>query len=82
MSIHKETSKGTKKMIEIIYAKKEMKSGIIIKFPKKKPRFKSWNLPTIGLETLKDCKKANLKGIVLRSNQNIFLDQRNISQFC
>ncbi len=33
------------------------------------------DLPTIGLDTLKDCKKANIKGIVVKSGQNIFLDK-------
>ena len=48
--------------------------GILIKFPKKKQDLRA-DLPTIGLDTLKDCKKANLKGIVLKSNQNIFMDK-------
>ena len=33
------------------------------------------DLPTIGLDTLKDCKKANIKGIVMKANQNIVLDK-------
>ena len=33
------------------------------------------DLPTIGLDTLKDCKKAGLKGIVLKNKQNVFLDK-------
>jgi DUF1009 family protein len=33
------------------------------------------DLPTIGLQTLKDCKKYGLKGIVLKSKKNIFLDK-------
>ena len=33
------------------------------------------DLPTLGLETLKDCKKAGLKGIVLKDKQNIFLEK-------
>ena len=48
--------------------------GILIKFPKKKQDLRA-DLPTIGLDTLKDCKKANLKGVVLKSNQNIFMDK-------
>ena len=39
------------------------------------------DLPTIGLETLKDCKKANIKGIVVRSGQNIFLDKQEGLKF-
>ena len=47
----------------------------IIKFPKKKQDLRV-DLPTVGLDTIKDCKKANLKGVVLKANQNIFLDKR------
>ena len=32
--------------------------------------------PTIGIETFKDCKRAGLKGVVLKRNQNIFLEKR------
>jgi UDP-2,3-diacylglucosamine hydrolase len=71
--IKKETSKGTKKMIQSINTFKKP-GGILIKFPKKKQDLRA-DLPTIGLDTFKDCKKANLKGIVLKSNQNIFMDK-------
>ena len=33
-------------------------------------------MPTIGYDTVKDCKMVNLKGIVLKSKYNIFLDQK------
>ena len=33
------------------------------------------DLPTIGLQTLIDCKKSGIKGIVLKSKKNIFLDK-------
>mgnify|MGYP001293931255 FL=1 len=74
--IMKETSKGTKNMIQSINRFKQ-KGGILIKFPKKKQDLRA-DLPTIGLDTLKDCKKANLKGIVLKSNQNIFMDKKKV----
>jgi UDP-2,3-diacylglucosamine hydrolase len=61
--ITKETIKGTKKMLQSI-DKKKSKGGILIKFPKKGQDLRA-DLPTIGLDTLKDCKKSNLKGIVL-----------------
>ena len=71
--IAKENSRGTKKMLQsIIKAKKNQ--GILIKFPKKKQDLRA-DLPTIGLETIKDCKKANIKGVVLKADQNIFLDK-------
>ena len=55
-------------------------SGVLIKFPKKK-QDKRVDLPTIGLETLKQCKIAGLKGIVLKHKLNIFLNKRQSVQF-
>ena len=77
--ITKETSKGTKKMLQSIHKKKAV-GGILIKLPKKKQDLRA-DLPTVGLDTLKDCKKSNLKGIVLKSNQNIFLDKKRCVNF-
>ena len=70
--IVKENSSGTKKMLQSIIKAKN-NQGILIKLPKKKQDLRA-DLPTIGLDTIKDCKKANLKGVVLKANQNIFLD--------
>ena len=71
--IAKENSRGTKKMLQSIIKAKN-NQGILIKFPKKQQDLRA-DLPTIGLDTIKDCKKANLKGVVLKANQNIFLDK-------
>ena len=49
--------------------------GILIKFPKKRQDLRV-DLPTIGLETIKQCKTAGLKGIVLKHKSNIFLNKR------
>ena len=62
---------GTKKMLSKL---KKKSDGILIKLPKKKQDLRI-DLPTIGLQTLKDCKKYGLKGIVLKSKKNIFLDK-------
>jgi len=66
-----EGNQGTKKMLSKL---KKASGGILIKFPKKKQDLRI-DLPTIGLNTLKDCKKYGLKGIVLKSKKNIFLDR-------
>jgi DUF1009 family protein len=68
-----ETSKGTKKMLQSIKKSKNFQ-GILIKLPKKKQDLRV-DLPTVGLDTLKDCKRAGIKGIVLKSKQNVFLDK-------
>jgi len=76
--ISKETSKGTKKMLQLI-VKSKNSQGILIKYPKKKQDLRI-DLPTIGFDTLKDCKRAKIKGIVLKSKQNIFMDKnKNIT---
>ncbi|MDA9654431.1 UDP-2,3-diacylglucosamine diphosphatase LpxI [Candidatus Pelagibacter sp.] len=62
---------GTKKMLTRL---KKKSDGILIKLPKKKQDLRI-DLPTIGLQTLKDCKKYGIKGIVLKSKKNIFLDK-------
>ncbi|MDA9629637.1 UDP-2,3-diacylglucosamine diphosphatase LpxI [Candidatus Pelagibacter sp.] len=72
-----EDNKGTKKMFSKLKKKSE---GILIKFPKKKQDLRM-DLPTIGLHTLKDCKKYGLKGIVLKSKKNIFLDKTKCINF-
>ena len=66
-----EDRQGTKKMLSKLKKKSE---GILIKLPKKKQDLRM-DLPTIGLQTLRDCKKYGLKGIVLKSKKNIFLDK-------
>lgn len=77
--IKKENLKGTKKML-LSLNKSKNKNGILIKFPKKKQDLRA-DLPTIGLDTIRDCKKANLKGIVLKSKQNIFMDKKKSITF-
>ena len=73
----KEDKKGTKKMMSKLKKKTE---GILIKFPKKKQDLRM-DLPTIGLKTLKDCKRFGVKGIVLKSKKNIFLDKKECIKF-
>ena len=72
-----EDRQGTKKMLSKLKKKSE---GILIKLPKKKQDLRM-DLPTIGLQTLKDCKKYGLKGIVLKSKKNIFLDKAKCISF-
>ena len=72
-----EDRQGTRKMLSKLNKKSE---GILIKLPKKKQDLRM-DLPTIGLQTLKDCKKYGLKGIVLKSKKNIFLDQAKCISF-
>ena len=69
--ISKEDNRGTKTMLSKL---KKKSGGILIKFPKKKQDLRM-DLPTVGLNTFRDCKKFGLKGIVLKSKKNIFLNR-------
>ncbi len=77
--IMKETKNGTKKLIQSI-KKNLIQEGILIKYPKKKQDLRV-DLPTIGLDTCKDLKIKNLKGIVLKANNNIILNKDDCIKF-
>ena len=74
-----EKRKGTKDMLKKIKNNK-LKNKILLKLPKTKQDLRV-DLPTIGLDTLKDCKKAKIKGIVVKAGQNIFLDKLEAINF-
>ena len=71
--ISRETRKGTKEMIKSV-PKSKIKKGTLIKMPKAKQDLRV-DLPTIGIDTFKDCNKVGIKGIVVKSNQNIILNK-------
>ena len=74
-----ERRNGTKEMLRSIKSN-NLKNKLLIKMPKSKQDLRV-DLPTFGLDTVKDCKKANIKGIVVKAGQNIFLDKRKGLQF-
>ena len=71
---------GTQKMLKKCKSKKFRGKGVLVKFPKKKQDLRI-DLPTVGLKTLIQCKSAGLKGIVLKSKQNIFLERKKCISF-
>ncbi|MDC3023060.1 UDP-2,3-diacylglucosamine diphosphatase LpxI [Candidatus Pelagibacter sp.] len=71
---------GTKKMLEKSRNKKFRNHGVLVKFPKKKQDLRV-DLPTIGLNTFKQCKVAGLKGIIVKNRQHVFLDQKKCINF-
>ncbi len=75
--VAKEGKEGTRKMLAKL---KKKTQAILIKFPKKKQDLRM-DLPVIGLQTLKDCKKFGLKGIILKSKKNIILDKAKCIDF-
>ena len=71
---------GTKKMLEKSKSKKFRNHGVLVKFPKKKQDLRV-DLPTIGLNTFKQCKATGLKGIVVKNKQHVFLDKSKCIKF-
>jgi len=71
---------GTQKMLKRCRSKKFRNKGVLVKFPKKKQDLRI-DLPALGLKTLTQCKSAGLKGIVLKSKQNVFLEQKKCISF-
>ena len=71
---------GTQKMLNRCKSKKFKNKGVLVKFPKKKQDLRV-DLPTVGLKTLYQCKLAGLKGIVLKSKQNVFLERKKCISF-
>ena len=72
-----EGKEGTKKMLSKL---KKNSEGILIKLPKKKQDLRM-DLPTIGLQTFVDIKKYGLRGVVLQSKKNIFLNKKECIKF-
>ena len=71
---------GTEKMLRKCKSKKFKNKGVLVKFPKKKQDLRV-DLPTVGLKTLTQCKAAGLKGIVLKSKRNVFLERNKCINF-
>ena len=71
---------GTGKMLKRCKSKKFKNKGVLVKFPKKKQDLRI-DLPTVGLKTLTQSKSAGLKGIVLKSKKNVFLEKKKCIRF-
>ena len=71
---------GTEKMLIKCKSKKFKNNGVLVKFPKRKQDLRV-DLPTVGFNTLKQCKISGIKGIVLKSYQNVFLEKNKCILF-
>ena len=71
---------GTQKMLKKCKSKSIRHKGVLVKFPKKKQDLRI-DLPTVGLKTLRQCKSAGLKGIVLKAKRNVFLERKKCITF-
>ena len=79
-SVILEKRKGTQSLLKSIKKQKNENNGVLVKYPKKKQDNRI-DLPTVGLNTLKQCKIAGLKGIVLKHKSNIFLNKVKAIKF-
>ena len=75
-----ESKGGTEQMLKKCKSKKYKNKGVLVKFPKKKQDLRI-DLPTVGLDTFKQCKSAGLKGVVLKNKQNILLEKKACINF-
>ena len=75
-----ESKGGTEIMLRKCKGKKLRNSGVLVKFPKKGQDLRI-DLPTVGLKTFQQCKKAGLKGVVLKNKCNVFLERNKCINF-
>ncbi len=75
-----EGKNGTQKMLKKCKSKRFKNKGVLVKFPKKKQDHRI-DLPTVGFKTFKQCKSAGIKGVVLKSRQNVFLEKKKCIKF-
>lgn len=74
-----EAAEGTDLMLnKIVSIQKKINkgslSGVLVKMPKKIQDIRV-DIPTIGFRTIQNCLRAGIRGIALKKNENIFLDQ-------
>ena len=71
------TDETIKRSLHLLKKYKLKNKSILVKFPKANQDLRI-DLPTIGFDTIKNCIKANIKGIALKRSQNIILDKNKI----
>ena len=71
------TDETIKRSLHLSKKYKLKNKSILIKFPKANQDLRV-DLPTIGFDTIKNCIKANIKGIAVKRSQNIILDKDKI----
>ena len=71
---------GTEKMLKKCVNRKQENRGVLVKFPKKNQDLRI-DLPTVGFKTFTQSKSVGLKGIVLKSKRNVFLERKKCIDF-
>ncbi|MFL2661739.1 MAG: LpxI family protein [Alphaproteobacteria bacterium] len=77
-----EAAQGTdnliKQSLSLINVKDE---AVLIKLVKKNQNLKA-DLPTIGLQTVINCKKSSIKGIAFSANKTLFISKEKVIKYC
>ena len=77
-----EALQGTDELIKnSYYYLDKNKKSVLIKMVKVKQNLKV-DLPTIGIKTLKNCKKYSISGIAYSANKTLFLKKQKVKEFC
>ena len=71
------TDEAIKRSLNLSKKYKLKDKSILVKFPKANQDLRV-DLPTIGLDNIKNCIESNIKGIALKRSQNIILDKDKI----
>ena len=71
------TDETIKRSLHLLKKYKLKNKSILVKFPKANQDLRI-DLPTIGFDTIKNCIKANIKGIAVKRSQNIIIDKDKI----
>ena len=71
------TDETIKRSLHLLKKYKLKNKSILVKFPKANQDLRI-DLPTIGFDTIKNCIKANIKGIAVKRSQNIILNKDKI----
>ena len=67
-------------MLQKIKTREKKLNGVLVKYPKIKQDLRI-DLPTIGLKTLIQCKKAGLKGIAIKNKLHVCLDKKQLIKY-
>jgi len=60
--------------------KRSETGGVLVKFSKSKQELRM-DLPTIGMQTIKNIQQAGFKGIIIEAKKAIFLDQTEVVEY-
>lgn len=77
-----EAAQGTDKLIKQSFPYlKDVRKGILIKIIKNNQDLRA-DLPTIGLNTVKNCKKYGIEGVAFSANKTVIVNKEVVLDYC